>query len=121
MIGIRYEFWGTEELASALQKKSEADFRKVERKNVLEVRNRAVATQEPSSGGTPVDTNQLRLGASASADGSAFGYIAHYAPHVEFGHRTVGGGYVPGQYYLRTNVNIQRPIFKQDLVNEMRK
>ncbi|MEK3887453.1 hypothetical protein [Bacillus sp. FSL K6-3431] len=117
---IRYEFWGTEQLAEALRKKSETDFRKVERKNVLELRNRAVRSSSPSSGGTPVDSSELRMGASVSPDGSSFGYTKDYAPHVEFGHRTTNGGYVPGQYYLRSNVNIQKPIFRQDLTDKMR-
>ncbi|MBU5594914.1 hypothetical protein KQI76_07030 [Amphibacillus sp. MSJ-3] len=116
---IRYEWLGVEDLANALRKKSETDYRKVERKNILEMRNRAVSSSNPSSGGTPVDTSELRL--SASVGGDVFGYTKDYAPHVEFGHRLVGGGYVGGQYYLRSNVNIQQPIFKQDLITEMRK
>jgi len=121
MMGIRYEFWGIEPLAEALKRKSETDFQKVERKNILAIRNRAVSSSNPSSGGTPVDSNELRLSASVNAEGNVFGYTKDYAPHVEFGHRLIWGGYVPGQYYLRTNVNIQQPIFKQDLIDEMRK
>lgn len=118
---IKYEWMGVEPLAEALKRKSESDFKKVERKNLLEMRNRAVSSSNPSSGGTPVDTSELRLSATVSAEGDTFGYSKDYAPHVEFGHRTVGGGYVPGQYYLRTNANIQKSIFKGDLVEEMRK
>lgn len=118
---IRYEWLGVNDLADSLRKKSETDYRRVERKNILEMRNRAVSSSSPASGGTPVDTSELRLSASVGGDGDVFGYTKDYALHVEFGHRLVGGGYVAGQYYLRTNVNIQRPIFKQDLIAEMRK
>lgn len=118
---IRYDLMGVEDLAIALKRKSILDFKRVEKKNVLQMRNRAVGSQNPSKGGTPVDTSELRLSASVSPDGSTFGYTKDYGPHVEFGHRTAWGGYVPGQYYLKANVNIQRPIFKNDLVKEMRK
>lgn len=118
---IRYEWMGIEPLANALKRKSETNFKKVERKNILELRNRAVSSSSPSSGGTPRDTGELRLSASVNSEGDTFGYTKDYAPHVEYGHRTRGGGYVPGQYYLRANVNIQQPIFKNDLVEEMRK
>lgn len=120
MIGIRYELWGDEALAKALRKKSEANYNKVERKNILQMRNRAVSSSSPSSGGTPVDSTELRAGASVSGDGTKFGYVKDYAPHVEYGHRTRGGGYVSGQYYLQTNLNIQKPIFRQDLINKIR-
>lgn len=118
---IRYNWTGIDSLAEALKRKSEADYKRIERKNLLEMRNRAVKSDKPSQGGTPVDSSELRLSATVSADGGVFGYTKDYAPHVEFGHRTVGGGYVSGQYYLRTNTNIQQPIFKNDLVEEMRK
>ena len=44
-----------------------------------------------------------------------------YAPHVEYGHRTVNGGYVQGQRFLKRNVDTQRPIFKQDLIDQLKK
>lgn len=122
---IKYEWMGIESLATALKKKSETDYRKVERKNIFQMRNRAVGSGDPSKGGTPRDSGELRLSATVNAAGDTFGYTKDYAPHVEFGHRLVIGGrvigYVPGQYYLRSNVNIQRPIFREDLINEMRK
>lgn len=118
---IKYEWMGIEPLADALRKKSETDYKRVERKNLLEMRDRAVRNDNPSQGGTPRDSGELRLSAHINAEGDTFGYTKDYAPHVEYGHRTVSGGYVPGQHYLRTNVNIQRPLFRQDLVEEMRK
>lgn len=118
---IKYEWLGIEDLAETLKEKSETDYKRVERKNILEMRNRAVSSSSPASGGTPVDTSELRLSASVGGDGSVFGYTKDYAPHVEYGHRLVSGGYVAGQHYLRTNVNIQQSIFRQDLLTEMRK
>ena len=45
--------------------------------------------------------------------------------HVEYGHRLVRNGkqigYVKGQYFLKTNVNIQKPIYHDDLKKELNK
>lgn len=118
---IKYELMGVETLESALKTKSRADFEKVRNKNLLQMRDRAVRSKSPSKGGTPVDSGELRLDARADTSRGLMGYTKDYAPHVEYGHRTRGGGYVPGQKYLGANVNIQNPIYRQDLVNEMRK
>ncbi len=111
---------GIETLVDQLQKKSETDFKKVEAKNLLEMRNRAVSSQSPSSGGTPVDKNELRQSVGVDLNNGIMGYTKDYAPHVEHGHRLKNGGYVSGQYYLQSNVNIQQPIFKQDLISKMK-
>lgn len=130
---IKHEWMGLEDLAQALQRKSETDFQKVQTKNLFEMRNRAVSTSSPSRGGTPVDSSELRLSASVDPERGIFGYRKDYAPHVEYGHRQEVGSfvpaikrrlvkpYIPGQYFLRTNLNIQRPIFRDDLIKEMRK
>ena len=115
---MRVEWMGDTELARALLRKSQADFDRVGAKSLMELRNRAVQSQNPSQGGTPVDSAELRL--SVSVSGDTMGYVKDYAPHVEYGHRTRNGGFVPGQYYLRTNVNIQKPIFREDLIAKMR-
>lgn len=117
---IRYELMGADVLAQVLQAKSQADFEKVRNKNLLQMRNRAVRSRDPSQGGTPVDTSELRLSAGVDTNRGYFGYTKEYAPHVNFGHRTRNGGYVPGQNFLGANVNIQNPIYRQDLINEMR-
>lgn len=129
MKGFLLELLGDDALTIALARQSAKDFQRVQRKNILAMRNRAVKTQNPAQGGTPVGdykgAGELRLGASVSSDGETFGYVAHYAPHVEYGHRLVEGGvtigFVPGQYFLRTNVQIQKPLFRQDLLKELRK
>ncbi len=83
-------------------------------KNMTQIYNRGKA-----NGGTPVDTGELRL--SLGQSGDTVGYTKDYAPHVEYGHRTVNGGYVEGQRFLQRNVKAQEPIFRQDLIDQLRK
>lgn len=118
---------GAKELEKELQRKSETDFKKIVGKNLLEMRDRAVKSKNPRAGGTPVDSSELRLSASVDLSRDLMGYTKDYAPHVEFGHRQHVGQfvpaigkrlvkpYVPGQYFLRTNFNMQKPIYKKDL------
>lgn len=115
---MRVEWMGDEALVKALMRKSQADFDRVGNKSLLELRNRAVRSKNPAQGGTPVDSAELRL--SVSVSGDSMGYIKDYAPHVEYGHRTRNGGFIAGQYFLRTNVNIQKPIFREDLIMKIR-
>ena len=82
-------------------------------KNMTQIYNRG------KSGGTPVDTGELVGSLSQSRE--EVGYTKDYAPHVEYGHRLVNGGYVPGQYYLKKNVEAQRPIFRNDIIEQLRK
>jgi hypothetical protein len=110
---VRIEFDGIEKLAQKLIEKSEADFIAVNQKNARDIYSRS-----QKQGGTPVDTTELRM--SAQYHGEEMGYNKDYAPHVEYGHRTLNGGYVPGQYYLKQNVDTQRPIYKQDLKEKMK-
>jgi len=114
---LRIEISGSDELARKLMEKSQTDFDEIAQKNARDIFTRS---QQP--GGTPVDTAQLRL--SMRYQGDQTGYGVHYAPHVEYGHRLVRAGrtvgYVPGQYYLKRNVDTQRPIYKQDLLNKIR-
>ena len=79
--------------------------------NLAEIYNRG------KQGGTPVKTGQLRqsLGIQRDGDGWIVGYTKEYAPAAEYGHRTRGGGYVPGRYYLKANVAKQESKFRQDL------
>lgn len=111
---------GTDKLVAALKSKSEADFDKVRNKSLLEMRNRAVRTKVPSMGGTPVDSSELRLSAGVDLNRGHMGYTKDYAPHVEYGHRTRNGGFVPGQYFLKNNLRIQGPKFNKDLRGAIR-
>lgn len=100
-----------------LMQKSLLDFDSVNQKNIREIFKRSQQT-----GGTPIGdyTGGGGLRKSAQYARNSVGYLMDYAPHVEYGHRTVNGGYVPGQYYLKRNVDTQRPIYKQDLKNKLK-
>ena len=100
-------------LANKLRSMNEIRFNAVIKKNVTQMLNTA------RNGGTPVDTGDLRN--SSSTFGDEMGYIAEYAPHVEYGHRTVDGGWVPGQHFLQANADTQRLIYYQDLMDALRK
>lgn len=115
---IRYSLSGDTSLARKLLQKSKADYKQVEKKSLLEMRNRAVSSADPGSGGTPVDSAELRLSAGVSSD--EMGYTKEYAPHVEYGHRLKNGGFVPGQYYLKANTAMQKPIFRKDALKKMK-
>ena len=102
------------DLAGKLNRLSHVRFEAVVIKNMTQIYNRGKA-----NGGTPVDTGELRL--SLGQSGDTVGYAKDYAPHVEYGHRTVSGGYVEGQRFLQRNVKAQEPIFRQDLIDQLRK
>lgn len=102
------------DLAGKLNRLSHARFEAVVIKNMTQIYNRGKA-----NGGTPVDTGELRM--SLGQSGDTVGYAKDYAPHVEYGHRTVNGGYVEGQRFLQRNVRAQEPIFRQDLIDQLRK
>lgn len=101
-------------LAAKLSSMSRIRFDAVVKKSMAQIYNRGKA-----EGGTPVDTGELRT--SLHQEGDTVGYTKSYAPHVEYGHRTANGGWVPGQHYLKRNVDAQRPIFRQDLVDQLKK
>lgn len=102
------------DLAGKLNRLSHVRFEAVVIKNMTQIYNRGKA-----NGGTPVDTGELRM--SLGQSGDTVGYAKDYAPHVEYGHRTVNGGYVEGQRFLQCNVRAQEPIFRQDLIDQLRK
>ena len=68
-----------------------------------------------SDGGTPVRTGEL-MGSLTLMGTSGITYIKDYAAHVEYGHRTRGGGYVEGQRFLEANVKAQEPIYRDHLL-----
>lgn len=102
------------DLTGKLDRLSHVRFEAVIAKNMAQIYNRGKA-----DGGTPVRTGELRL--SLGHTGDTVGYTKDYAPHVEYGHRTRGGGYVQGQRFLQRNVRAQEPIFRQDLIDQLRK
>ena len=119
---ISIKMTGTEELMKQLIKMSAITFEHSANDSLAEMFNRG--SRPPY---TPIDTGELRLSrkvtkASATKKFTGvFGYNKDYAPHVEYGHRLKGGGFVMGQYFLRANVEVQRPIFKGRLVDEIRR
>ena len=123
MPGIKMSIDGIPALEKELQRLNSIRFDAVEKKQLTQMLNRA-----RQAGGTPVSTEEtrpggphgeLRLSSSTTEDES--GYTKEYAPHVEYGHRTIGGGFVQGQHFLQKNVDIQRPIYRQDLQNAIKK
>lgn len=102
-----------QEMMRKLEKISEADYKDAVKLTAQSIYNRG------QSGGTPVDTGELRLSMGMTDD--EVGYSKDYAPHVEFGHRTRGGhGYVAGQHYLQANVTAEEPEFKERIKTVLR-
>ena len=122
MPGIRIKMTGLDELERKLQEMNRIRFDAVVKKNVTQMLNRA------RNGGTPVSTEKTRPGGphgelriSSSTYGDEMGYTREYAPHVEYGHRTIDGGFVEGQRFLQRNVEIQQPIYHRDLLDAIKK
>lgn len=111
---MKVEFTGIPELEKAFRELDEIQFDAVVMKQTADLLRRA---RQP--GGTPVDTGELRQ--SSRATRNEMGYTVEYAPHVEYGHRTINGGYVYGQHFLEQNVDTQRPIYKNDLLEALNK
>ena len=122
-MSINITFSGFQELEAELNRLNSVRFDAVVKKQVVQMLNRARAP-----GGTPVSNEETRPGGphgelrlSLGSSGDEVGYTKDYAPHVEYGHRTRNGGYVPGQYFLRNNVETQRPIYREDLLKAIKK
>lgn len=116
---MRWSIRGDKELISALNNLSKVDYDAVVKLNMTEIYNRG---KRP--GGTPVRTGELRqsLGLTQSTDGAYdVGYTKEYAPYVEYGHRTAGGGYVQGRGFLKANVDTQKPRLKADILKRLQK
>lgn len=109
---------GMEELEREILRLNSIRFDAVTTKNITQMFNRAKGNN-PSTGGTPVDSGELRQALTRLEDG--IGYAKEYAAHVNFGHRTINGGYVQGQRFLDHNLEIQSPIYRQDLLNAIKK
>ena len=113
---------GLPPLERMLQQASSTRWEAVANKSLKEMFNRG--GRPP---GTPRDTGELiraRRIQLARRSGSkwrgSFGYSKDYGPHVEFGHRTRGGGYVAGRRYLKNNVEAQKIIYKSDILKQLK-
>lgn len=123
MSGIKMSIDGIPALEKELQRLNSVRFDAVVKLQANEMVDRATASKNPAVGGTPYDTGELMQSVNMYGKGadSEVGYTKEYAPHVEYGHRTIGGGFVQGQHFLQKNVDIQRPIYRQDLQNAIKK
>lgn len=122
--GFSVSFNDTElqRLQKKLRQMNEIRFDAVVAKQAGDMVDRAAASHNPEQGGTPYDTGEMlqSVGKTGKGISAEVGYTKEYAPHVEFGHRTVNGGWVPGQHFLQNNINIQQPIFKRDLLETIK-
>lgn len=107
------ELVGVEDLERELYRLNKVRFEAVQKKQLTQMLNRA------RSGFTPLDTGELRK--SSSVTGDEMGYTKEYAPHVEYGHRTISGGFVQGQHFLKKNVELQREVYRKDLLKAIKK
>lgn len=113
----RIEVIDEDGFAAELERLVNITFEAIAKKTATQIYNRGKA-----AGGTPVDTGELRISLAQSETSGAFevGYTKDYAPHVEYGHRTVNGGYVQGQRFLKKNVETQEPILQEDLIKHLK-
>lgn len=123
MTNMKVSIKGMEKLEKELQRLNHIRFDAVVQLQANEMVDRATATKNPASGGTPYDTGEMMQSVNKYGKGadSEVGYTKEYAPPVEYGHRTIDGGWVEGQHFLQNNVDIQRPIYRQDLINAIKK
>lgn len=123
MSGIKMSIDGIPALEKELQRLNSVRFDAVAELQANEMVDRATASKNPAVGGTPYVTGELMQAVNMYGKGadSEVGYTKEYAPHVEYGHRTIGGGFVQGQHFLQKNVDIQRPIYRQDLQKAIKK
>lgn len=113
-MSIGITFLGVVQLEKKLKKLNALRFEAVVKKNTVQLFNYM------KSGHTPVKTGEMRQSLQQDGKGTV-GYTKEYAPHVEFGHRTIGGGWVPGQFFLKQGVIHQREIYRADLINAIKK
>lgn len=110
---VRYE-WNQSQMATLekkFQQMGHIRFNEVAQKSLKQMTSRA-----GSPAYTPIgETRRLRDSRRMDARMLTMGYNVSYAPHVEYGHRTRGGGYVTGRRFLKKNFETQKPIFLSDI------
>lgn len=107
-MGKFFEVDDAEFQAWAKRVESKADSARVKAEVQTSLKRVGVQAMRTVKGRTPVDTGHLRGGWSMSNAGVMAIELynnVEYAPFVENGHRTRGGGgWVPGQFFLRDSV-----------------
>ena len=102
---------GVEEVKSRLTRLADVPWSDIQEDEAREMKAKSDTV-------TPVDTGALR--SSATYDDGEFGYTVDYAPHVNYGHRTRSGSFVPGQHFLEEVVNGQDEKYKQEVLQHLR-
>lgn len=110
MARMQIELMGVEELQKELDRLYEFDLKKVNQRHLKEIFNRG---KDNTPVGNYKGGGQLRKSLTMAKD--EVGYTKEYAPHVEYGHRTVNGGFVQGQLFFKNNVDEQRELYHKDL------
>ena len=119
---VNYTIKGLPPLERKLQQISLVKWGAVANKNLTQIFNRAGRKPgTPRKTGELIRARRIQLGTDIGGKWKgSMGYAKDYAPHVEYGHRTVKGGYVPGQRYLKRNVEIQQKTYRKDLIEALR-
>ena len=112
---MKIKLEGDGSLFKALTRLKDIDMDAVIMDNLKDIYNRGKAP-----GGTPVRTGELRASLTIMSKDEV-GYRKEYAKPVEYGHTTRGGGYVSGRFYLKANVEKQRPILKKKVLEAIKK
>lgn len=112
---------GEEAFLTALRRTNSIAWDAVSSKSAIDMFNRGARPPgTPRKEGELIKSRRYTKPNVARGKFSAvFGYVKDYGPHVEYGHRTRNGGYVPGQKYLYYNMRAQWPIFIGDIRKEL--
>jgi len=102
---------GTDALAEKLKKLDAIKYEEIRSKAFLHM-------WRISENATPVKTGALKRSRLILDD--RFVYTAPYARYVEYGHTMPGGGYIPGQYYLKGIYDVVKPLYKEDLLKALK-
>lgn len=122
---MELRFENIKKVIEKLDEKSRPDFVAVCKRSTLLLRNAALKNT-PVAKSTKYHQGgrlkqSLRMEYPTESIDGIVGYTMEYAPHVEFGHRTINGGFVKGQHFLGTAVEEVRPIFYADLKEALKK
>lgn len=129
------QFDGDKELTQKLKKLSNLSLQYSVNRSLVDIAARAgqkYINQQYAQGYTPYDPNNRstvhlittfhtkKATGGKRSEGSG-GYSIHYAPHVEYGHRLRNGGYVPGQRFLKRNIDKQKLLLQKYASDQLRK